>query len=135
MPYAFVAMSMINLPQSVKPAIQPATDLLPAPTTCPLENRLHILESQMPELLKAATAEKSSRDVASLDATPGVAIDSARTHSEALDGSTGYTVLVIIPDISNLYTFIGVETGYIPHYVDIVRFNSKKFINSGHSRI
>ena len=39
------------------------------------------------------------------------------------------------PDISNLYTFIGVKAGYISHYVDIVRFNSKKFMNSGHSRI
>ena len=96
MPYAFVARSMINLPQSVKPATQPATDLLAEPTTCPLENRLHILESQMPELLKAATAEKSSRDVASLDATPGVAIDSARTHSEALDGSTRIDTIIML---------------------------------------
>ena len=37
--------------------------------------------------------------------------------------------------VSNLYTFIGVKAVYIPHYVDIVRFNSKKFMNSGHSRI
>ena len=35
----------------------------------------------------------------------------------------------------NLYTFIGVKAGYISHCVDIVRFNSKKFMNSGHSRI
>ena len=32
-------------------------------------------------------------------------------------------------------TFIGVKAGYISHCVDIVRFNSKKFMNSGHSRI
>ena len=53
----------------------------------------------------------------------------------ALLQSQCYTVPVIITDISNLYTFIGVKAGYIPHYVDIVRFNSKKFMNSGHSRI
>ena len=44
-------------------------------------------------------------------------------------------MLEIIPDISNLYTFIGVKAGYMPHYVDIVRFNSKKYMNSGHSQI
>ena len=38
MQYVFVARSMINLPHSVKPAIQSATDQPPAPTTCPLEN-------------------------------------------------------------------------------------------------
>ena len=41
MPYVFVAIalrSMINLPPSVKPATQPATDQPPVPTTCPLEN-------------------------------------------------------------------------------------------------
>ena len=37
-----------------------------------------------------------------------------------------YTVLVIIPDISNLYIFIGVKAGYMAHYVNIIRFNSKK---------
>ena len=37
-------------------------------------------------------------------------------------------MLVVNPDISNLHTFVGVETDYIPHYVDIVGFNSKKFI-------
>ena len=75
MPYVFVARSMVNLPPSVKPATPLATDQPPAPTTCPLENRLHIdlLESQMAKLLKAATAEKSSRDVDCLDVTPGVA--------------------------------------------------------------
>ena len=87
MPYVFVARSMVNLPPSVKPATQPATDQPPAPTTCPLENRLHILESQMAELLKAATAEKSSRDVDCLDVTPGVATNGVRSYSEALDGS------------------------------------------------
>ena len=46
-----------------------------------------------------------------------------------------YMLLVVIPNISNLSTFVGVETDYIPHYVDIVGFNSKKFINSGNSRI
>ena len=61
--------------------------------------------------------------------------NSSYTAVHALIQSYCYTVLVIIPGISNLYTFIGVEAGYIPHYVDIVRFNSKKFINSGHSRI
>ena len=66
MPYVFVARSMINLPPSVKPA----TDQPPVPTICPMENRLHILESQMTKLLKAATAEKSSRDVDCLDVTP-----------------------------------------------------------------
>ena len=44
-------------------------------------------------------------------------------------------MLVVSPDISNLHTFVGVETDYIPHYVDIVGFNSKQFINSGHSQI
>ena len=87
MPYVFVARSMVNLPLSVKPATQPATDQPPAPTTCPLEHRLHILESQMAELLKAATAEKSSRDVDCLDVTPGVATNGVRSYSEALDGS------------------------------------------------
>ena len=47
MPYVFVARSMINLPPSVKPATQPATDQPSASTICLLENRLHILESQM----------------------------------------------------------------------------------------
>ena len=87
MPYVFVARPMVNLPPSVKPATQPATDQPPAPTTCPLENRLHILESQMADLLKAATAEKSSRDVDCLDVTPGVATNGVRSYSEALDGS------------------------------------------------
>ena len=71
----------------MKPATQPATDQPPGPTTCPLENRLHILESQIAELLKAATAEKSSRDVDYLDVTPGVATNGVLSYSEALDGS------------------------------------------------
>ena len=37
-------------------------------------------------------------------------------------------VSLMSPDISNLHTFVGVETDYIAHYVDIVGFNSKKFI-------
>ena len=86
-PYVFVARSMVNLPPSVKPATQPATDQPPAPTTCPLENRLHILESQMAELLKTATAEKSSRDVDCLDDTPGVATNGVLSYRKALDGS------------------------------------------------
>ena len=36
-------------------------------------------------------------------------------------------MLVVSPDVSNLHTFLGVKTDYIPHYVDIVGFNSKKF--------
>ena len=87
MPYVFVARSMINLLPSVKPATQPATAQPPAPTICSLENRLRILESQMAELLKAATAEKSSRDVDCLDVTPEVATNGVLSYSEALDGS------------------------------------------------
>ena len=37
-------------------------------------------------------------------------------------------MLVVSLGISNLHTLVGVETDYIPHYVDIVSFNSKKFI-------
>ena len=99
MPYVFVTRSMINLPPSVKPATQPAMDQLPAPTICPLKNRLHILESQMAELLKAATAEKSSRDVDCLDVAPGVATNVVLSYSEALDGSKPPQQ---IPDLSGM---------------------------------
>ena len=78
---------MVNLPPSVKPSTQPVTDQPHAPTICPLENRLHILESQMAKLLKASSAEKFSRDVDCLDVTPGVATNGVLSYSEALDGS------------------------------------------------
>ena len=64
-----------------------------------------------------------------------IMINISNSSYTALIQSKCYTVLVTIPNISNLYTFIGVKAGYISHYVDIVRFNSKKIMNSGHSRI
>ena len=71
----------------------------PAPTICPLENRLHILESKMAKLLKAATAVKSSRDVACSDVTPGVATNGVLPYSKALGGSKP---LQQIPDLSGM---------------------------------
>ena len=53
----------------------------------------------MAELLKAATAEKSSRDVTSLDLTPGVATNGVLSYSEALDGSKPPQQ---IPDLSGM---------------------------------
>ena len=41
----------------------------------------------MAELLKAATVEKSSRNVACLDVSPGIATNGVLPYSEALDGS------------------------------------------------
>ena len=53
----------------------------------------------MAELLKAATAEKSSRDVACLDVTPGVATNGVFPYSKALDGSKPPQQ---IPDLSGM---------------------------------
>ena len=44
-------------------------------------------------------------------------------------------MFMVSPDISNLHTFVVGKTDYIPHYVDIIRINSKKSTNSGHSLI
>ena len=53
----------------------------------------------MAELLEAATVEKSSRNVACLDVTPGVATNGVLPYSEALDDSKPPQQ---IPDLSGM---------------------------------
>ena len=55
MPTIFVARSMFNLP-----TISQSPSTVPSNHSCPLENRVHILESQMVEIIKAAMPSTGS---------------------------------------------------------------------------
>ena len=57
---------------------------------------------------------------------------SSYTAVRALTQSSSeiFTVLCIIPDISNLDTFIGDETGYIPHYTVISHCSVSGFLGT-----